>query len=394
MRKSFLILAFMVLCLPSLSAHAQQNTIFATDVFNWRFYLNNHPDLTKAGIVTEQGAKNHWQQFGLAECRRAHPSFHTEQYLLRYGDLRAAYGTNCAAALNHYLVYGRNEGRKGLYGTYHMNRNGRVTISNDVITLGLSTRTGGAIDSLYFNGKEYINSWDHGRQMQVAWTVNATGECNNPTEAGSSSNGISNSSSSNWVSHSESGSTLNTVSYPAFWLKPNERADCANVVQLPGHRLEKFVRVGIPNVSQNLVEIIAEVTIPAATSHMIVEAPSTHVGGEFTSFYTWDPANCQLAVNPVPYGEQGLPVVAAVPDGTHAIGAWSPDLPSVGFPTVGYGRIRVLDANNPANSENKINTVFRRSNIPAGTYEHQTFVAVGTLEQVRIALCAAKTAFD
>jgi hypothetical protein len=374
-------------------AHAQDSTIYSPDVFNWRFYLNNHPDLTQAGIVTEQAAKTHWQQFGVKECRRAHPDFHTSQYLLRYSDLQRAYGTDCKAALNHYLVYGRNEHRKGLLGTYYQGRNGRVTIGNGVITLGMSTRVAGAIDSLYVGGREYINSWDHGRQMQIAWTVNGTGECNNPTEAGSSANGIHNSSSSRWVSHSETAATATTVSYPAFWLKPTDRADCADVVQLPGHKLQKYVQVGVPGVSAHLIELISQVTIPAATSHLVIETPATYLGGEFTWAYTWDPSTCQVARS-YAWGEKSLPVIAATSNGISAIGAWSPDLPSPGFSTVGYGRAQFLDGANPANSTNKINAVYRRSNIPAGTYEQQTFIAAGTLEEVRTALCAAKATFD
>ena len=37
--------------------------------FDWKFYLNQNPDLGKAGITTEQQANNHWNQYGKQEGR-------------------------------------------------------------------------------------------------------------------------------------------------------------------------------------------------------------------------------------------------------------------------------------------------------------------------------------
>jgi hypothetical protein len=46
-----------------------------------------------------------------------------------------------------------------------------------------SDRTALAIDSVVWNNVEFINQWDHGRELQMAVT-NGSGECYNPTEAG------------------------------------------------------------------------------------------------------------------------------------------------------------------------------------------------------------------
>lgn len=265
----FIVFFAAALMFISPDGYAQQKSIFSPDVFNWQFYLNDRPDLIAAGIVTEQGARAHWQNFGRVECRRSHPTFDVDQYLDRYSDLKAHYGTNCVGAVNHFITYGRDEGRKGILGTYY---DRRVTVGNGLITVGASTRTAGAIDSLYHNGREYINSWDHGRQMQFAWVVDGVGECNNPTEAGSSSDGIRSATSSHWVSHAETTNSFTTVSFPAFWAKTTERPECAGANQQPGHKLQKYVQVGVPNVSEHLIEILGEVTIPEATTHLRVEA--------------------------------------------------------------------------------------------------------------------------
>ncbi len=382
------LLAFSMALLPS-TVVAQQQGIYDPGVFNWRFYLNAHSDLLMAGISDPQGARVHWRDHGIAECRRAHPTFHSSQYLERYADLRTAYGTDCAKALNHYLVYGRSERRVGLNGTYYSGPHGsRVTIKSDLIAIGMSSRTAGAIDSRYAGGYEYINSWDRGRQMQIAWTVNGTGECNNPTEAGSSSDGVGHNTSSRWTSRYETSNSAHTSSRPAFWLKPGDRSDCNGVTQLSGHLLTKHVTIGVPGVSERLVEIVSEVTIPAATGHLVVENPALYLAPEFNTFHALNVADCSLSSLQSGAGEQGRPVIASIAGGAAAIGLWSPDLPSSGFSTVGYGRAFFPRAT-PADSTAKINAVYRRSNIGAGTYYQQTYVAVGSLTQASMALCQA-----
>src|SRR5690242_16936202 len=66
---------------------------------------------------------------------------------------------------------------------------GRTTISgkfqNSEIVVGASKRFAGAIDSLTWNGREFINAYDHGRELQSAVQFNGAVECLNPTEAGS-----------------------------------------------------------------------------------------------------------------------------------------------------------------------------------------------------------------
>lgn len=66
---------------------------------------------------------------------------------------------------------------------------GRAGPSDIVITT--TDRVAGTIHSLTWNGKEFIDSTDHGRQLQSAASFNCAKagdfwpECYNPTEAGS-----------------------------------------------------------------------------------------------------------------------------------------------------------------------------------------------------------------
>ncbi|MBI3074187.1 MAG: hypothetical protein HYY84_18930 [Deltaproteobacteria bacterium] len=83
------------------------------EVFDWRWYVENQPDLKRAQSGQAQ-AQRHWQSHGIREGRQAHPNFSTKAYLARYPDLQRAFGaTGYAKALYHYLNNGIKEGRKG-----------------------------------------------------------------------------------------------------------------------------------------------------------------------------------------------------------------------------------------------------------------------------------------
>ena len=68
------------------------------------------------------------------------------------------------------------------------------------IVITTTSRLAGAIHSLTWNGREFINSVDHGRQLQSAANFDLrsrfTGETFNPTEAGSRNDGAGETSTS------------------------------------------------------------------------------------------------------------------------------------------------------------------------------------------------------
>ena len=65
----------------------------------------------------------------------------------------------------------------------------RAQAGKSELVIKTTTRLAGAIDSLTWDGKEFINSTDHGRQLQSASNLDAgspiSDETYNPTEAGS-----------------------------------------------------------------------------------------------------------------------------------------------------------------------------------------------------------------
>src|SRR5213083_36638 len=84
--------------------------------------------------------------------------------------------------------------------------NGDATIHapNDVFGSPLSVSTsnqfGGAVSSIKWGGKEYINNYDHGRQLQVNAQFFNRFCCYNPYEAGSFEDGKSATSTSKVLS--------------------------------------------------------------------------------------------------------------------------------------------------------------------------------------------------
>src|SRR5579884_1225590 len=103
---------------------------------------------------------------------------------------------------------------------------GNVGPSEIVITT--TSRVAGAIHSLTWNGKEFLDSFDHGRQLQSAANFDCGGdlldETFNPTEAGSRDDGHGPKSSSKLLRLRAGDGELETTTRMAFWLAPGEKS--------------------------------------------------------------------------------------------------------------------------------------------------------------------------
>ena len=123
-------------------------------------------------------------------------------------------------------------------------------------------------------------------------------------------------------------------------------------------------------------------TIPKGEvhKHAVFEAVTGYMPPAFSKFWTFDPATQKLAPLSDGPGEQQHPVILSTPDKKHAMGVWSPGLPSKGFEHVGYGRFRFK-----AQKVVKWNCVFRVNHpqaVPPGEYPFQCYVPVGSLKNV------------
>lgn len=278
---------------------------------------------------------------------------------------------------------------------------GRAGPSDVVITT--TSRVAGAVHSLTWNGKEFLDSFDHGRQMQSASNFDCgkpfVPEVFNPTEAGSMSDGRGATTTSRLLELSAKDNQLVTLNRMAFWLRPGEKSAgslARNDGALSDHYLAKRVTIGHKNLP-HAIEYRVTFLVPKGEGHTLAqfEAVTGYMPAEFDTFHRFDPATGKLKPLSDGPGEQADPVVLATTDGKYAMGVFSPDQPSKGFESAGYGRFRFK-----AEKVVKWNCVFRvrggplkPKGVPGGEYAFQCFVVVGTAADCEATLAALRDEF-
>lgn len=262
----------------------------------------------------------------------------------------------------------------------------RAQAGDSEIVITTTARLAGAIDSLKWRGKEFINSADHGRQLQSASsfdnTPSAGAETFNPTEAGSRDDAAGANTTSRLLEISAEKNHLRTKTQMAFWLAPGERSEgqlARNTNRLSAHLLTKDVRIGFERWPQAL-DYRVTFSVPADERHKSAqfEALTGYMPPEFDTFYQFNPRTKKL--QPLDYGPGEIknPVVLATKDGQFAMGIYSPENPTA---TTGptYGRW-YFDWAHVA----KWNCVFRVQNPNGlrGDFSYHMLVPIGTVSQV------------
>lgn len=264
----------------------------------------------------------------------------------------------------------------------------RAPYANSEIIIRTTSRLAGAIDSLRWNGKEFIDSTDHGRQIQSASNFDFgsrfSPETFNPTEAGSRDDGAGATSTSRLIQFAASGNQLRTTSDMAFWLQPGERSQgnlAKNKTSLSNHQLTKRVTIGYRDLA-NVIQYDVTFGVPDDEVHSFAqfEAVTGYMPAEFSRFVTCDPATGKISPLSDGPGEQPLPVILSTQNGLHAMGVFAPlsATPTTSRPP-GYGRWNFNQAHVV-----KWNCVFRYEADPivSGDYSFRCFVIVGTLDSV------------
>jgi hypothetical protein len=286
-----------------------------------------HVCLLAAGILTVDEAESHWINFGIPEGRQASGAFHSRQYLDAYPDVAGACGGhNYTCAITHYLTYGFTEGRLGILSSSDGGKDyNRWTIAegnNKGIFLSTSPRMAGGVDSLVWNNFEFTNQWDHGRELQVAFT-NGYGECYNPTECGSSDDLHINMSTSVLQSVRVSNTTLWTQSLPAFWLMPGEQEPnpssiCTTAINT--QRVSDFQLTKTVSVSANRVQYAFSMYMATYSSQVQLEGPTHYMPLDFNRFFTFDTTSGIITEVSRDSGEVPLPLIFATSDLAYAEG--------------------------------------------------------------------------
>ena len=256
------------------------------------------------------------------------------------------------------------------------------------IVITTTSRLAGAIHSLTWKGREFIDSTDHGRQLQSASNFDVGSkfipETFNPTEAGSRIDGIGPNSTSVLHALTAKGNVLSTENQMAFWLQPGEKSFgnlAKNTTALSNHLLKKRVTIGVHGLP-HAIGYDVTFTVPKREHHRYAqfEAVTGYMPPAFSKFWTYDLTKKKLLSLSDGPGEQSLPVIFSTLDRQHAMGVWSPGQPSKGFERAGYGRFRF-----ETEKVVKWNCVFRETNpnrLSAGNYSYRSYVLVGSLKNV------------
>ncbi len=265
------------------------------------------------------------------------------------------------------------------------------TISSSVLghtlTISSSPRFAGAICSVNWNGKEFINNDDHGRELQSAASFDGLGECYNPTEAGSEADGKSDTSTSKLLTFSASGNQITSSTQMAFWTNVNQPypAGCGtdtnikvaqNTTNLSNYVISKHITVGFSGIA-NAIEYLVTYHVPDHHTSATFESLTGYLTQDFSSFWTFDPSIRSLTQLSAGPGEQPIPIIFSTIDSQYAMGIYSPDLPQSPFPKLGYGRFRF-----PSQNTMKWNAVFRRYDTPPGDYNFRMYLVIGSLSDV------------
>jgi hypothetical protein len=259
------------------------------------------------------------------------------------------------------------------------------------IAITTTSRLAGAVHSLTWHGEEFIDSLDHGRQLQSASSFDCGlkpfwAECYNPTEAGSRKDHVGPRSTSRLLGMTIQSESLETVSQMAFWLNPGEKSSghpAKNTKALSDHLLRKKITLNYRNLA-HAIEYDVTFTVPNE-QHTLAqfEAVTGYMPPKFSEFFTFNLQSRQLQPIDAGPGEQKHPLIFSTKSGSHAMGVLALEAPE-NARGPGYGRW-----NFEKEKVVKWNAVYRVRNdrgVPPGDYRFRLAVIVGSLENVQVTM--------
>lgn len=261
----------------------------------------------------------------------------------------------------------------------------KVRLDGDWLVLRTSARFAGAVSSLKWRGFEFVNTADHGREIQSASNLDLgtpiRDETYNPTEAGSRDDGAGEKSSSKLAEIRVKNRELWTKTQMAFWLAPGETSEgpAKNQTVLSNHFLEKHIALGISRLPQ-AIRYDVRFLVPRDEHHnlAVFETLTGYMNPALSEFLRFDSRSGELVPIDDGPGEQADPIAFSTPDGKFAVGIFNLDQPLPGDPPRGYGRWKFK-----VEQVVKWNCVFRVNHPVAGkAYAYHHYVLVGTRDMV------------
>ena len=305
--------------------------------------------------------------------------------------------------------------------------NGNATISSAVpvfgqpLTVSTSSQFAGSVSSIKWAGKEFINNWDHGRQLSPNYQFFNRYICYNPYETGSFDDGKSPTTTSKLLSLTASGNTLESETqmawyYPKFVSDPTANDACGDKSQwlpvtpyttpLSNYRVYKKVTISYASFP-NVIEYLTEAYIPEVVLKGI-NNPTAVLNYDFSTVGSWDVVSKTYRKLRALSGEDDRIKIASTANGSHAMGWYSPELlqpyrnpGSVNWWFVVPPNPSYPDPNNPSQPDPNFASVHIGSinhydsfNGPGWYPQDRVYIVIGNLDEVKNTLGNLHPAFS
>ncbi|MFM7399075.1 MAG: hypothetical protein ACKO4N_08960 [Verrucomicrobiota bacterium] len=268
----------------------------------------------------------------------------------------------------------------------------RATVLGRPTVLRTTARTAGAIDSFRWGGEEFIDTHDHGRQLQSAVNADFEGrffvETYNPTEAGSVADALGPRSSSVLEGIQIKDGVLSTRTRMAYWLPPGGSSHgrpALNREVVSGHVLRKNVKFGCEGV-ENALDYAVAFSVPPDREHRYLqfEVLTGYMPSRFSVPLSFDAAKGDfIPRDPSKQGELSAPVALSTPDGKAAMGVLLLSSPSSAYAKPGYGSF--FFARDDVAKWNVVVRLRSERPIPPGDHPFRCAVVFGSREDCRAA---------
>jgi hypothetical protein len=361
-------------------------------------YMSN--EAANLGYHEEGGLGFGWtagsQPPGTSLMQRIYNPSTSDHALVRDGETFAGYQSDLTLNMYAYKRYGNTSYVSG------------GSITGGGITIDTNAVAGGSIWSWTWNGKQFVNTSDFGREIQSDFVWGSNPE--NPTEAGDGCYGATPGPGhgSPLISTYISGAVLMTRAVPLEFTPTNWGTDCTQALVYKDTILGKTLVLNYDNLGP-VVEYDSYLSLSQALDFTPnSEFPTGYLTPDFNQFYTYDAGNDTLSqvhpsVNGAPNTCSGRldwqpasgygGVIISTASSAYAMGVYTPTATIVLIPgtppTYLSGFTTTLQlwdytgCGADAGPTSKWSAVVTGHNIPAGPVKFRAWVISGTLTQVR-----------
>jgi len=366
------------------------NNIADTQVLYRLYYATNydHMDSTTAGesgYSTDGPLGYAWTSAadGMAEIGRGvnSSSIHMP---LQTGETVAGF------SLENFGLYGYQR-----YGTESLTAVAEdlLSLSDGGVTIASNRVTGGALWNWTWNGTQFINHHDYGREIQTGFSSSYSGQTSAPTEAGCAAGDPTYYQGSPLVSLSNSGDVQTSEAVPLEGVNPDGwGGGQLNPVIWPASRIGKSININWNGLGP-VAKYTATIYTDAATSN-VTGAPDVYLNGFLTRFYAVDVANAHnsptevtssltYAGSPVVVDYAYTGAIAANSDGSLAFGVYAPTASGAGK----LGCVEIYDFLTEGGTSGCSNSCvalvpITSTGLASGSNSYVSWLMSGTLTQV------------